>query len=264
MVTLTTEQIIEKYKEFEGMVEEHLEGEVLDSVKKIISHFESRLVESPASGRLDYHNCFVGGFIDHTVRVAKTALKMKKHFEGLGVEVIHSDSDVFLAAAFHDWGKLGDLDIPYYIEQKSEWHRNKLGEFYTRNPELEYMTVTDRSLWMLQEFNVKISPAVWKAIKMSDGMFEAGNETYFRSPSDTRNILHYIVHFADWSSTIAEKQHHVQGEVIQRDEEEKAVEKFKEQLDIPETTSENTTEEKRPITSDAAKDLFDELFGDKS
>ena len=45
------------------MVETHLEGETLEGVKSIISHFESRLMEAPASGRLDYHNCFVGGFI---------------------------------------------------------------------------------------------------------------------------------------------------------------------------------------------------------
>ena len=125
MVTLTTDQIVERYKELMEMVETHLEGETLEGVKSIISHFENRLMEAPASGRLDYHNCFVGGFLDHTVRVATTALKVKKQFEDLGVEVQHPDSDVFLAAMFHDWGKLGDLDTPYYKEQDSEWHRNK-------------------------------------------------------------------------------------------------------------------------------------------
>jgi hypothetical protein len=100
MVTLTTDQIIERYKELMEMVETYLEGETLEGVKSIISHFENRLMEAPASGRLDYHNCFVGGFIDHTVRVATTALKVKKQFEDLGVEVIHPDADVLWLQCF--------------------------------------------------------------------------------------------------------------------------------------------------------------------
>ena len=39
---------------------------------------------------------------------------------------------------------------------------------------------------------------------MSDGMFDKGNEDYYRRSSDSRNILHYIVHFGDWMSTVAE------------------------------------------------------------
>ena len=260
MVTLTTEQIIERYKELMEMVETHLEGETLEGVKSIISHFENRLMEAPASGRLDYHNCFVGGFLDHTVRVATTALKVKKQFEDLGVEVQHPDSDVFLAAMFHDWGKLGDLDTPYYKEQDSEWHRNKLGEFYKHNEIGEFMSVTDRSLWILQQFNVNVSTEVWKAIKMSDGMFDAGNEQYYRKPSATRNVLHYIVHMADWMATVAEKQHHVQGEVKQKEKEEESVEKFKEQMET--TTEVLSATEETQVSSDRAKELFEELFGD--
>ena len=37
----------------------------------------------------------------------------KKQFENLDVEVITADSDIVLAAMFHDLGKLGDLENPY-------------------------------------------------------------------------------------------------------------------------------------------------------
>jgi len=51
---------------------------------------------------------------------------------------------------------------------------------------------------------------VWKAIKLSDGMFDDGNVSYYKRASDSDNVLHYIVHWADWMSTVAEKQHYVQ------------------------------------------------------
>ncbi|HAI42082.1 MAG TPA: hypothetical protein DCM40_30160, partial [Maribacter sp.] len=88
--------------------------------------FEERIVSAPASGRLNYHNCFVGGFVDHVLRVQETALKVKQLLETMNVEVKASDSEVFFAAVFHDWGKLGTLKQPYYIQEKSSWHQEKL------------------------------------------------------------------------------------------------------------------------------------------
>ena len=61
---------------------------------------------------------------------------------------------------------------------------------------------------------------------MSDGMFDKGNEDYYRRSSDSRNILHYIVHFGDWMSTVAEKQHYIQGNVEKQVQVEKTKKAF--------------------------------------
>ena len=41
-------------------------------------------------------------------------------------------------------------------------------------------------------------------------MFDEGNTKLFRLGTNNQNILHYIIHFADWMATVAEKQHYVQ------------------------------------------------------
>ena len=56
------------------------------------------------------------------------------------------------------------------------------------------MSVTDRSLYVLQKYKVPVSTSVWKAIKLSDGMFEDGNASYYKRPSDSQDILYYIIH----------------------------------------------------------------------
>ena len=48
-------------------------------------------------------------------------------------------------------------------------------------------------------------------------MFDKGNEDLYRRSTDSRNILHYIVHFGDWMSTVAEKQHYIQGNIKQQE-----------------------------------------------
>ena len=109
---------------------------------------------------------------------------------------------------------------------------------------MENLSVTDRALWLLQHFNIKVSTEVWKAIKMSDGMFDAGNESYYRTSSDSRNILHYIVHFGDWSATVAEKQHYIQGNV----EKQEKIEETKKEFN------------KKNMSVDDMKNEFDKLF----
>ena len=245
MISFTKDVESDK-KELMEIIHSNFKGEQLNNIKLLFEHFDDRINNAPASGRPNYHNCFRGGWINHTLRVVKTSLKMKTHFEELGVKVKHSDSDVVLAAMFHDLGKLGDLDSPYYLAQTDEWRRNKLNEWYTYNDKIENMSVTDRALWLLQHFNIQVSTEVWKAIKMSDGMFDAGNEGYYRTSTDSTNILHYIVHFADWMSTVSEKQHYIQS--LNCDEDE----------DV-EVSNENKKTKKEDLKN--IKNEFDKLFG---
>tara|TARA_Y100000034_G_scaffold94084_1_gene113977 strand:+ start:293 stop:1030 length:738 start_codon:yes stop_codon:yes gene_type:complete len=223
------EQIKANWDKLQKIIKDNFEDENLQNIINLFDHFEDRIIEAPASGRPNYHNCFMGGWLDHTLRVIETSLKMREHFIELGVEVTAAENDVVLAAIFHDLGKLGDLNDPYYKYQTDEWRRNKLQEWYTYNPDMENMSVTDRSLWLLQYFNIKISEEVWKAIKLSDGMFDKGNEDLYRRSTDSRNVLHYIVHFGDWMSTVAEKQHYIQGNIKQQEKIEKVTREFDKQ-----------------------------------
>ena len=225
------EQIKDNYDKLMSVIDEYFEDDQRDNIKSLFNHFEDRIIEAPASGRPSYHNCFMGGWLDHTLRVIETSLKMREHFIELGVEVTSTENDVVLAAVFHDLGKLGDLSHPYYKYQTDEWRRNKLQEWYTHNSDMENMSVTDRSLWLLQHFNIKVSEEVWKAIKLSDGMFDKGNEDLYRRSTDSRNILHYIVHFGDWMSTVAEKQHYIQGNIKRQEKIEKVTREFDKQDD---------------------------------
>jgi len=239
-----SEQIKANYDKLTSIIDENFDGEHRDNITLLFEHFGERAVEAPASGRPSYHNCFVGGWLDHTLRVIETSLKMREHFIDLGVDVTSEKEDVILAAMMHDLGKLGDLNDPYYKIQTDDWRRKKLNEFYTHNNDMENMSVTDRALWLLQHFDIKVSTEVWKAIKMSDGMFDKGNEDYYRRSSESRNILHYIVHFGDWMSTVAEKQHYIQGNLEKLEKVEETKKEFN----------------KKNLGVEAMKSEFDKLF----
>ena len=215
---INQEQMDNNWKELMGIIDDHFDDEQYDNIMKLHKDFEDEYKTAPASGRPNYHNCFKGGYLDHILHVIKNSLMIKKLYEKNGVKSIHTDSDVVLAAMFHDLGKLGDGTQPYYKYQTDDWRRKKLNEWYTHNKELDFMTVHDRALWILAKYNVDLNPHVYKAIICADGLFDKAAEVYFRAYVDTRHCLGSIIHFGDWLSTICEKQNWMQGEEEHTDE----------------------------------------------
>ena len=69
----------------------------------------------------------------------------------------------------HDIGKVGSLTEPLYEEQDSDWHREKLGQMYKYNENLERMSTSHRTLWLLQNFGVTLTNDEWLAVQLAQG-----------------------------------------------------------------------------------------------
>jgi hypothetical protein len=168
--------------------------------------FGDQLITAPASGKVHYHNAFPGGYLDHVVHVADAAMKVATAYKAIGGEIDFTKQEMIFAALHHDLGKLGSESGPYYLDQDSDWHR-KRGEMYTHNENIQYMTVTDRALYLLQKFEIPVTEKEWLAIKLSDGMYDDSNKSYLKSfgkyPMKTN--LPYVVHWADHMACTAER-----------------------------------------------------------
>lgn len=194
MSDLTPEIIEKNWDRFYSLLDKL--GDRAPQAKALVEHLGERLALAPASSRKDFHNCFPGGLVDHSLRVLGNALKLTKAF-GWTVE---KDS-LIIGCLFHDLGKVGGLEEDYYIVEESDWHRDKLGKMYKHNPNLEYMTVPDRGVWLCQHFGLQLKHDEFLAIKLNDGMYAEENRMYgMKEPA-----LAVIVHMADLISTKQEK-----------------------------------------------------------
>jgi len=87
------------------------------------------------------------------------------------------------------------------VTQKDDW-KYKRGEVFAYNNELKYMSVTDRSLWLLQHYGIRLDKDEYLAISLSDGQYVDANKNYaMKEP-----MLALIVHQADVFSTRWEKE----------------------------------------------------------
>jgi hypothetical protein len=185
-------------------------GDRSESVISMVNHFNERLALAPASSRKEFHNAFPGGLIDHSLRVLANANALVKVWET--TEDIPKDS-LILSTLFHDFGKIGGVAAgqDLYLPQTSDWHRER-GMMYTHNNNLEYMTTSDRALWLFQHFDIKLTEGEWLAIKLNDGHEADENRPYRMKES----VLPLIVHAADRMACQQEKE--ISQNLIKRQE----------------------------------------------
>ena len=157
-----------------------------------------QLITAPASGKVQFHNAFPGGYLDHIVNVADAAIAIATTYKKLGGEIDFTKQELVFSALHHDLGKLGSEDGPYYLDQDSDWHR-KRGELYKHNDNIQYFKVPERGLFMLQKYGIEVTQTEWLAIKLSDGLYYEGNKSYLANstPGAMKTNLPYIIHWAD-------------------------------------------------------------------
>jgi hypothetical protein len=196
----TEEKIQQDYIKFMEYISGDSRAEKLAQMYVVL---QDELTTAPASGRIDFHNAFLGGYLDHVLRVVESSLKVAGLYKTLNGKVDFSKEELIFSALHHDLGKLGTEDGPYYVPQDSDWHR-KRGELYKHNDSIQYFKAPERGLMMLQKHGIQITEKEWLAIKLSDGLYCQGNDSYLKN-SGMKTILPYIIHWGDHIATRVEK-----------------------------------------------------------
>lgn len=204
MTNYTAEEISKNHDKFLNVIKtEFSDIKRINNLKIMYDDYGLELATAPASGKEHFHNAYPGGYIDHIMNVLKNAKLVKRLYQHGGGRADFTDEELSFAAIHHDLGKLGFPNQPYYIENESEWHRKNQGLIYKFNPDLQYMEVTDRALFILQKYGIVCTWRETLAIKLSDGLYEEANGKYLKTfdPNfQLKTNLPYIIHWADHMS----------------------------------------------------------------
>jgi hypothetical protein len=257
MKELSIEQIEHNWKKLRDIISNTFDGERLVNLNKMYDHFEDRMCMAPASGKEHFHYAHVGGYVEHVLHIIDYSQQLKGVWETNGATINFTDEELIFAAMHHDLGKVGDLEHDYYVPNESEWHRKNQGAIYTHNKELQHMTVTDRAIFLLGHFKVPMSECEYIGLRLTDGMYEEANKSYYISYQPERQLrsnIAYILHQADMMATHIEYDEWKRGEEQEEIKVQKNVENIKKAVTMEETSDQLTQK---------SKDLFDELFGDE-
>ena len=247
MKKLTAEQIETNWQTLMDIIEKYISDDRKENLLKFYEDFKDRMMFAPASGKGHYHNAMPGGYVEHILHIIDMARDVKDTWYNHDAKIDFTDEELVFAAMHHDLGKVGDLDNDYYIPQTSDWHRTNRGEVYTHNPDLQYMKVPDRGLWLLQHYGVKVTDKEYIGIKLTDGLYDEANKSYLMSYNPDwalRSNLPYILHQADMMAT------HIEYDQWMRSN------KASNGVAAPKVPK--TKEEQKNV--DSLKSKFDELF----
>lgn len=131
------EQLQNKYEKFITIIMK-LENPGLSD---FVDDLGDDLVMSPAAAQKDEYGCFAGGVIDMALTLAQSMRKLDV-VAGFGVEVTSIYTVAFLRAI----AESGDSQIRMFEPHDSDWHIEKLGLLYKRNPKLNGTTWTTRAI----------------------------------------------------------------------------------------------------------------------
>jgi hypothetical protein len=178
-----------------------------DKLLAMYAEMYSRLVSAPASAKVQYHNAFPGGYLDHVLRVITNLDLVERLFKHTGGVLDYTREEGIFAAMHHDLYKLGDEHGPNYIPETDNYWVKK-GSVYDYNNEIPVMTGTDRTFYLLQKHGVTYSQNEMLGIRCADGIYDDANKKYFMANGTfplVPNII-YMVHWADHMAAVYEKQ----------------------------------------------------------
>lgn len=207
----TEKELKENYEKFTKILNKYFSGERLEKLLHMYSETELgvNLTIAPASGSKNYHNAYVGGYIDHIFNVTKNALKMKELFISSGGQIDFTDEELIFSCLHHDLGKLGIKGEMHYLPNDNDWEIKNKGVLFKRNERIPYMSLNDRTFFTLNHYGIQYNEKEFFAIKLTDGMYDEDNQKYLAGHDIKKQLvykLQYIMHWADHMSTVIERQ----------------------------------------------------------
>jgi len=206
-MNLTAEQIQENWNQFMGYIDKYISSPRREKLKEFYLKYQDRLILMPGSIKKEYHNSFAGGYIEHINRVIEASIRLDDLWRDFQVDNSYTFEEVVFSALNHDLGKMGNEDKEAYLPQTDQWRKDKLGENYTFNTEIEFMSVPDRSLYLLQTHGIEYTKNEMLAIKLHDGLYDEANKPYlmgFQPGQKLRCALPHIIHQADFLASRVE------------------------------------------------------------
>lgn len=189
-------EIQERLELLAELVMTYASGERQERIMDMFDEIGVFFVSAPASSRKEYHNAFFGGLFDHSLNVWANLKKANKAFN-LGF----SDETMFTVSLLHDIGKCVDSSLkePNYVSAP-KWQQEKNGKMYEFNTSSGgYYTNRDRTMFILQYFNIKLSHEEYQAILLNDGPNMEANRAYSMKECD----LAFWVQVADnWAARL--------------------------------------------------------------
>jgi len=143
------------------------------NLHKLIDAQDQRILMSSFSQREKEPFCGIGGNVEYALELAKKASALNK---ALNYDL--NKASIIKCALLSILGRVGTLTRNRYIDTTSEWHKEKLGQYYDWNEDCPKYQINDMTLFILQSYNIQLNWDEWNAISLIKDMTSEDNKFY--------------------------------------------------------------------------------------
>ena len=154
------------------------------NVDNLIESMDQRILMSSFSQREKEPFCGIGGNVEYALELAKKASALNK---ALNYDL--NKASIIKCSLLSVLGRVGTLTRNRYIDTTSEWHKEKLGQYYDWNEDCPKYQINDMTLFILQHFKVSLNWDEWNAISLIKDMTSEDNKFYNMHKSRLALIL---------------------------------------------------------------------------
>jgi hypothetical protein len=124
-----------------------------NKINEMIEDLGQSFVEHSYSLRTSEPFCGIGGILEYSLELAKTAKKLNESLS-LGLD----NKSLMRIALISEFGRIGkSSSILRFEENNSEWHKNNLGQYYNWNKTCPKYKTNEMTLYHLSCYNVDLS-----------------------------------------------------------------------------------------------------------
>ena len=144
-----------------------------ENVDNIINKWDQRIIMASYSQREKDPFCGIGGLVEYSLELAKASNNILK-----ALNYDTNPMSIIKCSLLSILGRVGNETQDRYIECESEWHKEKLGQYYDWNEKCPKYQVNDMTLYLLQRYNINLTWEEWEALTLLKDMTSEDNKFY--------------------------------------------------------------------------------------
>ena len=172
---------IEKlWSKYEGLLHK-LQDE---KINELLESQGQRIIMGTYSQREKEQFCGIGGLVEYALELAKTSSNITK---ALNYDL--NKASLVKCSLLSVLGRVGTIYIDRFVDTTSDWHKEKLGQYYDWNESCPKYQVNDMTLFWLQNFKIGLTWDEWNAILLLRDNSSEVNKFYGSHKSRLSTVL---------------------------------------------------------------------------
>ena len=155
-----------------------------EGVNKLIEDHGQRIIECSYSQKISEPYCGIGGLVAYSLDLAKNAKVLS---QTLKYDI--SAHAIIKCALLSEVGRIGTEHLGRFILSNSDWHKEKLGQYFDWNESCPKYNVYHMSLWYIQKYKISLSWDEWQTIMLMTSQSSEDSKFYGNHKSNLSLLL---------------------------------------------------------------------------